>query len=182
MKYHRLSDDLKHFRAQRRKIDFFWKWIAPILSVICLVFSVIVLLGLGGCASTPYWVKVGEPSTSVRVTIVDAMLPDPRHGYALKGRAVRNPNGTCDIDIVRVHLSQCVVDHERMHCAGYDHPDYEFLPVCRDLIPSWFLFSASGGSSAAQAWGGPSILSTPQYPWDHKEVPLTEKQIKEKLR
>lgn len=143
------------------------------------MFFLLLILVMSGCASPPYWVKVAEPASTVRVTVVDAIMPDPRHGYGIKGLAVRNGDGSCDVYALRVHLSQCVVDHEKMHCAGYDHPDYEFLDVCRDLIPSWFAVSASGGNGAAQAWGGPSLLATPLYPWDGSEKPLTEKEIRD---
>lgn len=109
-----------------------------------------------GCATEPYWVKVAEPAREVRVHVVDSMLPHPRYGYALKGMAVRNADGTCDVFVLRHHATECVVAHEKKHCAGFDHPRFNELGVCEDLIPAAAFPFAAG------------IMRSPQFSWDRK--------------
>lgn len=79
-----------------------------------------------GCASDPYWVRTGEPVTTIHVHYVGG-APWPN----VAGWTWRGDGTACDIYIVKTAPNiACIEAHERQHCAGYDHPRHDVDHNC----------------------------------------------------
>lgn len=88
-------------------------------------FSILIAICLSGCAA--YWQPVPgwEWNGQLQVEVVDYEI------YATPGdwgaHAERNKDGSCTVTILRSALieREKILAHEKMHCAGFDHPDYK---------------------------------------------------------
>jgi hypothetical protein len=93
------------------------------------------LLLITGCASEPYWVK--DPDWVLKETVilrVDSIPWPDVQGWAIRDKKT----GVCQILILRnVDNYECVLEHEKKHCDGYDHPKFprhlgcSFSPLMR---------------------------------------------------
>lgn len=86
------------------------------------------MLLASGCAGPPYWVHAEEfEPKEIIVQTLDVT------GYAptVRGWAVRDhKTGNCYIYVARNIDRACVLEHERKHCHGWDHPDYPVNLAC----------------------------------------------------
>jgi hypothetical protein len=91
---------------------------------------IVVALLLAGCASPPYWVKGHEGLPREHIRTVDVVMSS-WDSPGLGGYVIRDfETGTCHIMLKSGVNRDCVLAHERKHCAGYDHPDYRVGFIC----------------------------------------------------
>lgn len=78
----------------------------------------LVALLLTGCASDPYWVYEHEPMLDEVIHTVSRSPWGTEQGWVIR------EGTTCHIFVVASADRECVLAHERKHCAGYGHPNY----------------------------------------------------------
>ena len=90
------------------------------------------LIFLSACAAAPaagpYWVKTWEGAIEEpRIVEVSASPWSPGvQGWVACDKAARR----CDIALVAGVDRDCVLEHERRHVAGWDHPSYPRAFIC----------------------------------------------------
>ena len=88
----------------------------------------VAVLILAGCASPPYWVQEHAPLLHEQIHVVGASP----WGRDVQGWITRDPTtGTCHIFITAMADRDCVLRHERRHCAGEGHPHYRRGFICQ---------------------------------------------------
>ena len=87
------------------------------------------LLALSGCASGPeYWVLEHPPMPREQVIFADSI----GYGPYVEGYVKRLPEKDLCLIFVstKARDRECVLAHERKHCAGWGHPHYKLNLAC----------------------------------------------------
>lgn len=97
------------------------------------VLAIIAVLALSACASTDksfndvYWERnADQPAKQIDVRLVQKGFPLYCTGGALACASVEKDRCTVYVNAKAVHPYEraWVIDHEKCHCAGYDHPKF----------------------------------------------------------